>query len=121
MRARTEGRMARGHVNGAAVREVVQLLSAPAISQAIGEPVCVDDDVLQRLKDLVPCDSVVYNDYIPRRNLTYVYADTSGANGYDPAESDRIFFRHYWTSPCSHPDRTGDYESVVILSDISSL
>ena len=119
---RTEGRMARRHVNGAAVRDFVQLLNAPSISQAVGEPVRVDVEILLRLKELVPCDAVVYSDYVPRQNRTWVYTDTAeGSFAADDAEADRVFFGHYWSSPCSHPDRTGDYESVTTLSDHCSL
>ena len=118
--------MARSHVDGAAVREVVQLLSATPITQEVGRPVCLDAELLRGLKDLVPCDAVVYTDYVPRQHRTWVYADTfdhgaSSHHGPDRVELDRVFFGHYWSSPCSHPERTGDYESVIMLGDLCTL
>jgi DNA-binding CsgD family transcriptional regulator len=114
--------MARTHVDGAAVREVVQLLSASAVTQPIGEPVRLDGDLLLRLQELIPCDAVVFTDYVPRQNRTWIYADTfEGETNLHGSEVDQVFFRHYWATPCSHPDRTGDYESVRILSDHWSL
>jgi DNA-binding CsgD family transcriptional regulator len=37
-----------------------------------------------------------------------------------PGADDALFWRHYWTSACSYPDRTGDMQSVIKLSDFYS-
>ena len=114
--------MARSLISGAAVRELVELLRMPTITQQVGAPVTLDREVLLRLRDLVPCDEVVYNDYLPSRHRSWAYADiANGTSAVNSAEADHVFFGHYWSSPCSHPDRTGDFESVLVLSDLCSL
>jgi DNA-binding CsgD family transcriptional regulator len=32
-----------------------------------------------------------------------------------------VFYRHFWSAWCSHPDRSGDQESVTTLSDFYTL
>ena len=119
--------MARVSVSGAALHELVRLVTARPFNQSPGEPACVDIDVLTCLKRLIPSDTVVYNDYATRHWSDSVYADTEPAeveSAHDADEADdldRVFVHHYWTGACSRHDRVGDFETVIILTDLMSL
>jgi len=112
-------------VDGAALRDLLQLLSAAPPRQASAEAVCVDAPVLAALQRVIPSDCVSYNDYFPRRLITSAYLDTTDVGGVETpeeaAESDALFYSYYWASPCSHPDRSGDWETAVTLSDLCSV
>jgi DNA-binding CsgD family transcriptional regulator len=44
------------------------------------------------------------------------------AGDVDSAEDVQVFFQHYWRDgECSYPDRTGDIESVIRISDFYSI
>jgi len=117
--------MAHRNVDGAALVEVVRRLATPPVEQLLGRPAVLSLAVLIALQRVVRSDYVTYDDFVPRDRRTVVYADSSMAPADDPLaddpEGDAILFRHYWSGPCSHPDRTGDWESVVVLSDLCSL
>jgi hypothetical protein len=87
-----------------------------------GQPVAVDVAVLTALGQLIAADAVVFNDLAPRRRSFWAEAsslpepDEPG----DP-DGDQVFYRHFWSASCSHPDRSGDRESVTTLSDFSTL
>jgi hypothetical protein len=69
--------------------------------------------------DLVRCD-----------DLEFIGQDTSRQTGWfdqflpagtgDVAPDEQVFWEHYWDSPCSYPDRSGDVRSVTMISDFYS-
>lgn len=78
--------------------------------------------LLHDLEALVPCDNLEasYQDTpswtIRDQDLPEV-ADSAACAVTDLAD----FYRaHYWSSPCSYPDRTGDITSVLRISDLES-
>jgi DNA-binding CsgD family transcriptional regulator len=114
--------MARTHVAAGPLRELMGALSMAPAPRPPGQPVAVDVAVLTALGQLIAADAVVFNDLAPRRRSFWAEAsslpepDEPG----DP-DGDQVFYRHFWSASCSHPDRSGDRESVTTLSDFSTL
>jgi DNA-binding CsgD family transcriptional regulator len=115
-------------VDAEALRELVAQLTTPLRPRPAGRPVAVSSRILSLLADVVPADLVVFNDLAPRRQTEWAASDSlsddesgevAGEDG-DP-DPDDAFFDYFWTSPCSHPDRSGDWESVTTISDLCSL
>lgn len=76
--------------------------------------------LLADLRDLVACDQVWVSGMDTRDWSTfadYAYPDDDIEEGDDLFAA---FTEHYWGSPCSYPDRTGDLESVTLTSDFES-
>ena len=114
--------MARDTVNAAALRELLQMLVASPPRSPSGTPIAVGPDVLSVLKVLIPCDLVTFNDLAPRREDSWInLPDLDFAGADDDDEPDEGFYDHFWSAPCSHPDRSGDWESVTAISDFCSL
>lgn len=73
--------------------------------------------VLTMLKLLVPCDGLAFvrldsnaRDNTQRQGLP--------GGGFDCED---VFFDHYWDcEPCSYPDRSGDLDRIILLSDFYS-
>jgi DNA-binding CsgD family transcriptional regulator len=71
---------------------------------------------------LVPCDAVSVFVLDSTAERITQSQDLPATTVGTAADADALFFRHYWDSlPCSHFDRTGDLDSVVLLSDYYSL
>ena len=75
--------------------------------------------LLADLMDLVRCD-----------DLEFVGQDTPQQTGWfdqflpagtsDNAPEEQLYWEHYWDSPCSYPDHSGDVRSVILISDFYS-
>ena len=81
--------------------------------------------LLSDLKNQIPCDSVLFQGYDTRRN-SYWFAQQVPGDREDPnSASDGAFipfWEHYWEcKPCSYPDRTGDFRSIVQVTDFYSV
>jgi DNA-binding CsgD family transcriptional regulator len=114
--------MARTTVDAAPLRTLVQSLTGPIPEQPAGSPVVIAPALLRMLAQLVPADFVVFNDMAPRRRAQWAGSDFEGdIGGYCSDEDGDPFFDLYWSAPCSHPERSGDWESVMLLSDLCSL
>jgi len=73
--------------------------------------------ILERARDLVPCDSISLVELDPARQSTSLCHDQSHPMG-NPGDDDRLFWAHYWDcAPCCYPDRSGDVVSVTTISD----
>lgn len=73
--------------------------------------------VLERVTDLINCDQVSFTDFDAVGGDLFAYQDypldVTGTDG-----DEETFLRHYWDClPCSYPDRSGDYRSVLRISD----
>ena len=90
---------------------VTQYAHCPDLTEPLPQGLLAD------LRSLVSCDQVwVSGQDTPRWSC---FADQDYPAG-GPEGSDDLFAafaRHYWSSPCSYPDRTGDIESVTMGSD----
>ena len=113
--------MARTHVAAAPLRELMRALTIPAAPRPLGQPVAVDVAVLAALRQLLSADHVIFNDLAPRRRAQWAESHTQPSCD-DPDDPDlEVFYRHFWSAWCSHPDRSGDQESVTTLSDFHTL
>jgi DNA-binding CsgD family transcriptional regulator len=114
--------MARTTVDAAALRALVQSLTGPIQPPPAGSPVAVAPAVLGTLAQLVRADIVIFNDLGPRRRVEWAGSDSEGdISGYCAQEGEDPWFDIFWTSPCSYPDRSGDWESPTLLSDFCTL
>jgi DNA-binding CsgD family transcriptional regulator len=82
--------------------------------------------VLEQIKDLLHADEVSWMGFdtlMPHVFLAQFVSDAEG-RGYDPETPtealDNPFWQTYWDSPCSYPDRTGDYSTTFKGSDLES-
>lgn len=113
-------------LNAVALREFVAILAAPLPRLAAGVPAAVEPYLLATLAAMLSADVVVFNDLAPRQRSQWAEScsvefdcDEATAEEEDP-ELD--FFRWYWSDDyCSYPDRTGDFDSVRILSDFRTV
>jgi DNA-binding CsgD family transcriptional regulator len=116
--------MARGLVDGRSLSELVHGLEVSPI-RGTTEPVALASSLLATLRHVVPADIVIFNDLAPHRRVMLAQSDTDPAG--DPGdvdcdpEMDRDFFKVFWSSAASHPDRTGDRTSPTTLTDFMSL
>jgi DNA-binding CsgD family transcriptional regulator len=87
-----------------------------------GEPeLLLPSATLDGLRSLLDCASVSVGVIDSTRRTVSPWQDLP----VDPSEGDpdllAVFFRHYWDcEPCVYPDRTGDLDSVVQISDFYS-
>jgi len=82
------------------------------------EPMSID--LLGLLKDLVPCDSLSLSGEDTQRDECFAAQEIPELS-LSPAQAvvfGDAYMRHYWDSPCSYPDRTGDIVSVTRNSDL---
>ncbi len=120
--------MGLGKTKANALGEFVDLLRAAPPRTKPGVTVPLEPDLLAVLGRLVPCDAVVYNDQAIHRRTCWAesWAESVSLGCYltqdDFVDGDEdLFFDLYWGSYCSHPERTGDFESVVVGTDFCSL
>ncbi len=73
---------------------------------------------LHALMALIPCKSIAFNgmDVEHRRHHFMQGIGESDAPG-----DETLFWAHYWESNCSYPERTGDFRSVLMTTDFSTL
>jgi hypothetical protein len=72
--------------------------------------------LLAELMDLVRCDDIEFSGQdTPRQTVWFEQCLPAGTGdiGFDV----RAYWKHYWDSPCSYPDRSGDVRSVFMISD----
>ncbi len=105
--------------------DVLHLLTEPVHVPAGPGFATLAPALLAALGELVPCDVVGYNDIAPRSARFNAVSDSLGLDVQVDPEPDRVaqeFFSLYWSSPpAAHPDRSGDFVSVVALSDLLSV
>lgn len=82
---------------------------------------------LHTLKNLIGCDNLVFFGLDSCVRSDYFNQSLDEAEWYDagpspglPADEDP-FWRHYWTSSCSHPETSRDHTSVTKVSDFYSV
>ena len=75
--------------------------------------------LLSDLLGLVGCDLLVFSGTDSSR-LADWFGQTVPAEADDPDFDVSSFWAHYWSSPCSYPERTGDVRSLVRVSDFYS-
>ncbi len=84
---------------------------------------------LSLLSDLaaeIPCDYLVFQGYdTKRKSFWFAQQVPDDDEDPDPApdqELDQAFWQHFWNcEPCSYPDRTGDWRSIIQVSDFYSV
>jgi DNA-binding CsgD family transcriptional regulator len=75
--------------------------------------------LLAELKDQIPCDELDFDDHDAGRQ---VYRFSQAVPPCDAGEFDeQLYWKLYWDSACSYPDRTGDVRSVTKPSDFYSV
>jgi DNA-binding CsgD family transcriptional regulator len=86
-----------------------------------GGPV-VPWELLHDLKALVPCDVVEasWQDTPSWTTRDQDLPELTEHTFLDVSAQQELYREHYWSSPCSYPDRTGDLGSVLRLSDLDS-
>jgi DNA-binding CsgD family transcriptional regulator len=75
--------------------------------------------LLSDLVLLIGCDFVAFSGTDSSRREDW-FGQTVPTEADDPAFDHSSFWEHYWNSPCSHPERTGDLRSLVNISDFYS-
>lgn len=86
----------------------------PAQVEAPGDPLAWT--LLQGLADLVHADGACYLEQDPYLRRVLLDQDTDPADADDPAEED--FWPLFWAcDACSHPQRSGDFTRVTMISD----
>ena len=70
------------------------------------------------LLGLVRCDHLLFTGSDSSRQVSWVaqLAPAEVGDWFDPAAG----WKHYWSSPASYPDRSGDLRSVIKVSDFYS-
>jgi DNA-binding CsgD family transcriptional regulator len=94
---------------------------AGIVSADRGEPPAegVAPSLLSDLLGLVRCEHLFFGGFDTNRQLTWF-------GQFEPAEPGggehlmAAFWKHYWRSACSYPDRSGDLRSVIKVSDFYS-
>jgi DNA-binding CsgD family transcriptional regulator len=98
---------------------------AGMVSEDRGEPAAAGlaPSLLSDLLGLIRSDYLAFNGLDSRQQAHWL-EQSAGAEPCDgeeePAEAVTAFWRHYWSSICSYPERTGDVRSVVKTSDFYS-
>lgn len=117
--------MSLGRTQAVALREFIEGLRVPPPPSSSAGPTPLAPDLLHTLGRLVPSDVVVYNDMAPLDRSSWSGSDSLGSydtlEDYADDDADDEFFDLFWSSVCSHPDRTGDFESVITASDFHTL
>lgn len=99
------------------------LLMAEPLQVVTGE-VGLPTPLLEALYQLAPCDLISFNrmDSVARAHAWQQEYDGVRTTLF-PAQADAEddpFWQHYWRSPCSLCDRTGDLASVTLTGDVES-
>jgi DNA-binding CsgD family transcriptional regulator len=92
---------------------------AGIVSDDRGEPPAegLPPSLLSDLLGLIRCDLL---NFAGTDSTRLVFGQTVPAEAHDPDFDVSAFWSHYWSSPCSHPERTGDVRSLVRISDFYS-
>jgi DNA-binding CsgD family transcriptional regulator len=103
----------------AAARDLRTL--AGIVSDDRGEPPAegLAPSLLGDLLGLIRCDLVVFCGTDSIRQVDW-FGQTVPAEADDPDFDVASFWKHYWSSPCSYPERSGDLRSLVLISDFYS-
>ncbi len=72
---------------------------------------------LHALMALIPCTAIGFNG-MDLENLRDYFTQSIGE---DPPGDEAVFWAHYPESDCSYPERTGDFRSVLMTTDFSTL
>jgi len=75
--------------------------------------------LLDDLLGLIRCDLLNFAGTDSIREVDW-FGQTRPIEAHDPEFDVASFWRHYWSSPCSYPERTGDVRSLVRISDFYS-
>ena len=75
--------------------------------------------LLSDLLGLIRCDHLVFEGTDSSRQLDWFaqFVPADAGDGWDYAAA---FWEHYWDSPASYPERSGDLRSVIKISDFYS-
>ena len=94
---------------------------AGIVSDDRGEPPVegLAPSLLSDLLGLIRCDLLVFSGTDSSRQVDW-FGQTVPAEADDPGFDVSSFWGHYWSSPCSYPERTGDVRSLVRISDFYS-
>jgi DNA-binding CsgD family transcriptional regulator len=71
------------------------------------------------LLGLIRCDCLVFGGTDSSRQADW-FQQVVPVEAEDPEYDVSSFWQHYWSSPCSYPERTGDVRSLVRISDFYS-
>jgi DNA-binding CsgD family transcriptional regulator len=75
--------------------------------------------LLGDLLGLIRCDLVVFCGTDSSRQVDW-FGQTVPIEAHDPEFDEASFRSHYWNSPCSYPERTGDLRRIIQISDFYS-
>ena len=94
---------------------------AGIVSDDRGEPPAkgVAPSLLSDLLGLVGGDLVVFSGTDSSRRVDW-FGQTMPTEAHDPGFDEASFWSHYWNSPCSYPEHTGDLRRHVLISDFYS-
>jgi DNA-binding CsgD family transcriptional regulator len=94
---------------------------AGIVSDDRGEPPAegVVPSLLGDLLGLVGGDLVVFSGTDSSRQVDW-FGQTLPAEAHDPEFDVASFWKHYWSGPCSYPERTGDLRRIIQISDFYS-
>jgi DNA-binding CsgD family transcriptional regulator len=94
---------------------------AGIVSDDRGEPPAAGlaPSLLSDLLGLLGCDFLVFSGTDSSQRADW-FGQTVPAEADDPGFDVSSFWSHYWSSPCSYPERTGDVRSLVRISDFYS-
>ena len=94
---------------------------AGIVSDDRGEPPAegLAPSLLSDLLGLIRCDLLNFAGTDSIREVDW-FGQTRPIEAHDPEFDVASFWQHYWSSPCSYPERTGDVRSLVRISDFYS-
>jgi len=94
---------------------------AGIVSDDRGEPPAegLAPSLLGDLLGLIRCDLVVFCGTDSSRQVDW-FGQTVPIEAHDPEFDEASFRSHYWDSPCSYPERTGDLRRIIQISDFYS-
>jgi DNA-binding CsgD family transcriptional regulator len=106
-------------IDFSALPELMRTLNGPPAVQP-REHVAIHSAVLLALRELMRADAVIFNDLAPMRSASWAQSTTLAADNAPAADID-AFYRLFWSSPASHPDRSGDRKTPTALSDFLTI
>jgi len=94
---------------------------AGIVSDDRGEPPAegLAPSLLGDLLGLIRCDLVVFCGTDSSRQVDW-FGQTLPVEAHDPEFDEASFRSHYWNSPCSYPEHTGDLRRIIQISDFYS-
>jgi DNA-binding CsgD family transcriptional regulator len=106
------------------LQDLQRVVDLGSLSRVTEQGAPIPWSVFKDLSALVPCDSVEYQAYDPYRHRDYdaqVFADDGAvpldSDDVEDDEASRVFWSHFWSWPCSYPERTGDTVSLRRTSE----